>query len=408
MKNSIDLIKADLPSGKKDELEFSFITFKKSNANLNAGDTIVQIASSFYFVTENDMILDVASDFELDKSIFAVGVIDSDENPIGVISRRDLFDRLGKNFGRDLYKNKKAVKFMTPVKAINYIENIYSVAEDLGDSLYHQKVDYHILSTNENKFAGVVSTRDILFFLSEMTQADIKLATKLQGNIVKPSQTEESKNVKIIGTSRMAKGVGGDFYAIKRVDDYRWLFMVCDVTGKGVSASLVSAIVGGMFNMFDKHQSLKKYISKLNNYIQETFMIEKYLTGMFLDFDEKSGLLKFYDMGHSLINIFRNGKCYNLNQKKSAPVGIKKDIGINPNSVYLKKGDRLLVYSDGVSDQRNTQGEFLGDAYIKKIILNHYKEELNEIKERIFTHLDLYRGNLPQSDDITFIIMDYF
>jgi sigma-B regulation protein RsbU (phosphoserine phosphatase) len=71
----------------------------------------------------------------------------------------------------------------------------------------------------------------------------------------------------------MAKEVGGDFYMVKRLDDRRVLLCLCDVSGKGIAASLVTAVLGGIFDTYTAVSSLQVFLKGLNRYIIETFQL---------------------------------------------------------------------------------------------------------------------------------------
>ncbi len=382
-----------------------FITLKKFIPYNNLGDVIVKIASSYYFVNKDDLIDEIASDLEKDQLITTIGVIDEKGYPIGIITRRGLFDILGRNYGREVFKNRTAERVYKKVNSFDSERNIFSIAEEIGDSLYGNSVEYYLLVADHTRFAGVISTIDLLKHLSIMMTHDIKLAVKIQQNIVKQYDEYKSDGIDIIGYSKMAKGVGGDFYSIMNYGN-RWICAVCDVTGKGVSASLVSAIVGGMFSAYDMRMGLKSFILKLNNYISATFKLEKYMTGFFLEYNETNNIAVIYDMGHTMFNIYRNNKCYNVKLNKNLPVGIKPDIPVTRTVFKLHPGDRCVIYTDGIIDQRNSYGEFFGYNRFVRSIGKNLRKSLKYSTDELLKEIDLFRGNYPRFDDITMIAFD--
>ncbi|HOJ64367.1 MAG TPA: PP2C family protein-serine/threonine phosphatase [Spirochaetota bacterium] len=211
----------------------------------------------------------------------------------------------------------------------------------------------------------------------------------------------------------MAKGVGGDFYSIKNIENKKWLMGICDVCGKGISASLISAIVGGMFDIYDfNNKSIEEFISLLNKYIYNTFKLEKYLTGLFIEFEEDSGKIRIFDMGHSLgaSNLYlvrENNIISEITKNYNLAIGLVPDITTNSDLIELKKNDLFIAITDGVTDQRNSIEMEYGIKKFLKIITKNLNNDLKIVKESIFNDIDIFRGNSPQQDDITFLLLKY-
>lgn len=377
------------------------------------GDVIGKISSSFYYVHESVQVDGLANELEKQHHIESLGVVDANQKVIGLVLPGDLFTVLGKRYGRDVYKYAPVSRLMVKVRTFNFHRNIFSVSHELKTELYEKTIRFFLLTTNKGGFGGIFSTKDLLTYMSDITRKDIELAKKLQANIVNDEFLDEGKHLSILGASRMAKGVGGDFYKIYKCGSHRKLVVLCDVSGKGISASLISAIMGGMLSVYDfKKDPIEKFIEDFNSYIYDTFKLEKMVTGLFIYTDEKKGKLTIYDMGHSLgcANMFlireetfkaMKNKNYNLAMGISPIITVKNDV------FALKKNDRLLFITDGFTDQRNSVNEEFGIKRIGKICKKYHKKSLKKMKELLFAGLDSYREVSPQSDDITFILLEY-
>lgn len=374
------------------------------------GESISRICSSFYYINKNSTIEELSIDLDKMENVFTIGVVDDDYNIEGIVVRRELFDKLGKNFGRDIYKRKSVSEVTKKVKIFNSNKNIFGIAEELKNELYQSNILYYALEDDQKEFYGVFSTKDLLMYLSEITQNDINLAKNLQMNIVKDEDYIETANFSAIGASRMAKGVGGDFYTIKKIGEYKWIMAICDVCGKGISASLISAIVGGMFEAYDFNKGLKDFIFYLNKYIYHTFKLEKYLTGLFIEFNEENGKINIFDMGHCMgkSNLFlvRDNKYGILETKNyNLAIGLIEDVTANNDSYTLNKNDLLALITDGVTDQRNTRDEEYGIKNFIRVVIKNSQSDLKKIKDSFFEDIRIFKGTSHQQDDITFILL---
>lgn len=398
--------------GIKDTSEGNILsTIQTNKPFMNLGDSIGKICSSFYYVYKDALVEDLANDLEKLKDVFAIGVVDTDKTVIGIIVRKELYDLLGKNYGRDIYKRKSVERVTRKTRNFNSQKNIFSVAEELKKEIYKTSINYYLITDSERKFYGIFSTKDLLMYLSDITQNDIDLAKKLQGNIVKEQTFISSDKIEIIGSSRMAKGVGGDFYNIKRIDDKRYLLAICDVCGKGISASLVSAVVGAIFDTYDfNNNNIENFIVSLNRYIYNTFKLERYLTAIFVDFYEDKEEFIIYDMGHSLgaSNLYLIKKdSYNLlkTTNYNLAIGLTEDITTNKDVFRLNKNEIVAIITDGLTDQRNSKEEDYGSKRFLELVKNNFDVELLTIKDLIFDDINNFKEESHQQDDITFIML---
>ncbi|MDR2702099.1 MAG: serine/threonine-protein phosphatase, partial [Spirochaetaceae bacterium] len=223
------------------------------------------------------------------------------------------------------------------------------------------------------------------------------------------TNTDEIKQLQVTvdAWSSSAKGVGGDFYFIRKISDNRFFASLCDVSGKGVTAALVVSIVWGFLRSCDMHKGLKKILESLNSSIISSFHLEKYLTGFFLIYDAETRQLQAADMGHSHTLYVRNGQ--NASMKKirgNLPIGIEPDIKPMVYSLPVQDGDTLVIYTDGITEQDNPAGEEFGEerltALVRKAAVQN--KPLSEILPKA---LDNFRQNTPQHDDMTFLLFRF-
>lgn len=375
----------------------------------NFGDAIGKISSSFYYVKSNVKIDDLANKLEKSETIFTLAVVNEKDEPIGIIIRRELFDLLGKKFGRDVYKYKTVDKVLKEVKSFYYEKNIFLVSEELKNELSSQSINYYLLKNKENQFAGIFSTKDLLVYLSEITAQDINLAKKLQSNIVKDELYIKNDKFEMSTISKMAKGVGGDFWTIKKYSETNWVIFLCDVSGKGISASLITAIIGGMFSIYDFKKGLRDFIIKLNDYIAETFNLEKIVNGIFLDLNEITGEMSIYDMAHGYIYLLKNGLFKKIDTgNQNLAVGIMKNIDPKVIKFNLNKNDILVLFTDGIIDQRNANDQEYGMDSITNIFQQNYNLNIDQLNKKILDDINNFKKEYPQSDDLTLLILKFF
>ena len=393
----------------KKEIISGLKTIIKTQKDKQHGEIIGKIASAFYYAKADSSVLEIAEDLEKTNDVQAIGITDQSGHVIGLIGRKNLFDFLSKPFGRDLYHSKTAGEICTECMVYDFQNNIYTIAEEIEDE-HGLKNDIYYAISKQGRFYGIFSTKDILIYLSGITQKDIQLARKLQSNIVKEDLEFENSTFAVCAANRSAKGVSGDFYDLREYSEGRWLFTLCDVSGKGVSASLVTAAIGGLFSAYDFSGGISSFIQRMNSFLLSSFGNEKFVTGVFAELNENSGELTIFDMGHSLIYLLRNGRFFRLNtaQDKNIPLGIADNENSIPSDrIKLEQDDLFMIVTDGLIEQVNESGEQYGSVRFAANVGRYAESGITKIKEEVLKDISRYKGRQPLHDDTTMIILSF-
>lgn len=372
------------------------------------GESIIKLVSSRWYVEADANLLDLADDLSVEQDVQAVGVTDEKGKVTGLINRRDLFDLLSRPFGRDVMRREQVDRVTANEEAIYYDTNIFSVSERMSQFDHRGEVHYFPLKTGSGEFAGVFSSQDLLIYLSDMTQQDISLARAIQNRVVKEFSYLKEADFEMAASSTMAKGVGGDFYTSKNFAPGRWLFSLCDVSGKGVSAALITSALWGTIKAFDNRRGIASLVRTLNDFFITTFELEKYVTGVFFDLNLENGSINIADMGHGLAFILREGKLLKIkSHDKNYPIGVMETISPEVFHYSLKPGDLLILITDGIIEQENARGEAFGLKRLKDFLTSHQQENLKTVRVRLLEEFHAFRKQTALHDDVTFFMLRY-
>ncbi len=371
--------------------------------------SIEKIAHILFYVYENSLITEVVDSFHMmDEEVAAVAVLGKDGKAIGLIEQMELSALLSRPYGRDVLRKKTAGEMAGDVKRYSVDMNIFSVAEEIDEDMKASGISYYLLVDDKNNFRGIFSTRGMLIYLSNLTTQDISIARRLQSRIVREKEYIETENVEIVTCSIPAKGVGGDFYTVHKYNDTNWFICICDVSGKGVAASVLTSVLWGMLSIYDFTRGLKTLVKELNHYIVQTFEGEKFVTAIFLDYNEFTGKTIICDMGHSHIFSYRKDKLFKLKTNLSnLPVGIVPDMEPSLNMFQLQNNDLLFLLTDGLIEQAGIRNKAYSIKRVEKIISEHPNSPLEEIRDNIVTDFNTFRGTKQLQDDLTFVLLQY-
>jgi sigma-B regulation protein RsbU (phosphoserine phosphatase) len=368
-------------------------------------NSIQKLARYFETVCEDETISTLADALDRDRNVAAVCVVDHERRPRGIVKRDRLFLILGKRFGRDLMGGRMVKEVCEEAPVFSGETNILAVSQALSAAMKKEGAEtennYILLSGGDGAFTGMLSFQDLSNYFVDMTNRDIGTASLLQERFLANTGEIKDKRIRVNAWSLPASGVGGDFYCIKNLGETCFFAALCDVSGKGISASLVVSMVWGFLRAHTINRGLGNMLSELNDIMVSTFHLEKYLTGFFLVYDLEKGTLQFADMGHAHEALIRNRSVHRLEKARvNLPIGVELNIKPVICRLRIHSGDALLIYTDGITEQDNPEGEEFGSERLVELAQGCLSGG-KEMEEILPPALEAFRKNVPQLDDMS-------
>lgn len=230
---------------------------------------------------------------------------------------------------------------------------------------------------------------------------EVEIASKIQLESL-PAQVHFNKNIELRAFIKPAKGVGGDFYDYFYVDEDHLAVVIADVSGKGIPASLFmmrsrESIRSACMNEKDLSAVLYKVNNSLCLNNKEGFFVTVFLGVLNI----KTNEFDYISAGHERPFIKRGKECKQLEVESNFVLGLEEDFVYENQSIKLKEGDSMILYTDGLNESINSEKEEFGYENIRKSI-----EKDGEIKQnvaRLLEDLGEFVGSQEQFDDITLL-----
>ncbi|HRX14821.1 MAG TPA: SpoIIE family protein phosphatase [Spirochaetota bacterium] len=244
---------------------------------------------------------------------------------------------------------------------------------------------------------------------SRLLAEQLELAKEIQEGL-NPMGFYNSRGVQIQGYTRAAKGVGGDYFDYIDIDDSRVGVLISDVSGKGVPASLVMVMIRTVFvSSVDQNSTsvqCKNIVTAVNNSLSADFAIDKFATMMFIIFDRASGTLSFTNAGHGPLFCYRaKEKHCTVTTLEGMPIGIVDEASYLQSSTRFDVGDIVVMYTDGITEMRNSNREEYGRTRMQKILMQNCEKSAEEIVKTIIEDVEEFRGETPPHDDMTLVVV---
>ncbi|MFH1350058.1 MAG: SpoIIE family protein phosphatase [Pseudomonadota bacterium] len=245
----------------------------------------------------------------------------------------------------------------------------------------------------------------------ERIESELKIAHDIQMGILPKifPPFPERPEFEIYATIEPAKEVGGDLYDFFFMDDNHLCFTVGDVSGKGVPASLFMAITKTIIKI-KATQGLTpdKVLSRVNQDLALDNPSLMFVTLFLGILDTRTGELEYSNGGHNPPYLLRhNGDLEPLETTKGMALGVMEDFSYQSRKVFLKKGDVLFSYTDGVTEAMNQRGDLFSESRLKKELMVLRNSSLEQITDGIMDKARAFSQGLPQTDDITILILRY-
>ncbi len=236
---------------------------------------------------------------------------------------------------------------------------------------------------------------------------ELKTAEEIQSALL-PGSLPESASAEFGAYYSAQSEAGGDYYDVIELDDGRYAICIADVSGHGVASGLVMAMTRTLLHIYcGKTGSTKKVLEQINTYLKENTASNYFVTMFYGIFSPETGKLTYTSAGHCEGIILREGKVRTLPGGGIALGAAGTDLFSSLaaiNEVTLKKGDYIVLHTDGVDEARNKHGEEYGLERFYASLTANYGCSPHELTDLAVKDLDNFTGDIPRKDDVTLLI----
>lgn len=241
----------------------------------------------------------------------------------------------------------------------------------------------------------------------ERIGSELRIASNIQNGMLPKTfpPYPDLDELALYGTLMSAKEVGGDLYDFS-VRDYRAYFCVGDVSGKGVPASLVMAVTRSLFRSVSARiEDPGQIMSQINNAMSEMNENSMFVTLFIGVLDLHTGNLTYSNAGHCA-PVLLGEKPTPVKMDANIPVGIMADWQFTSQSVTLKPGQTLFIYTDGLTEAENATQKQFGEERMMEILAKSDTTP-RPLIENIIQEVRNFVGQAEQSDDLTMLAVQF-
>ena len=237
-------------------------------------------------------------------------------------------------------------------------------------------------------------------------KGDLEVARDIQLAML-PAGTLEKLDVSACGLTRPANTVGGDFYDILPLPDGRLVIAIGDVAGKGSPAALLMALLLAILRtLVEEALAPQELVCRLNVQVARHAPPSRFITLFYGVFDPSRGTLTYVNAGHlpPFIRRAATGASERLSVTGVA-LGMFEESTFRAESVGLEHGDLLVLYSDGITEAENPDGEPFDEAGLERALNNLSTDDLALAGRAIIAAVERHAQDTRFADDLTILLL---
>jgi sigma-B regulation protein RsbU (phosphoserine phosphatase) len=237
----------------------------------------------------------------------------------------------------------------------------------------------------------------------EMQNQELERAREIQQALL-PRDVPQLAGFDVATAWQPASTVGGDYFDVLRLGGNRLAVCIADVVGKGVSAALLMANVQATVRAFARDsESPARVCSQVNGVLCENIARAKFVTFFYGVLDSDQRTLQYCNAGHPYPIIVSPDSARQL-AESGAVLGVFPDWKYEDSTIRLRTGDRLLLFTDGITEASAADGQEFGEGNLAAIAKKHSASSAGELNKQLLAHVTEYCGGLFQ-DDATLMVI---
>ena len=243
----------------------------------------------------------------------------------------------------------------------------------------------------------------------ERLQSELKIAHDIQMGMI-PTTFPQRQDLDLFASMTPAKEVGGDLYDFI-IEGDELFFIIGDVAGKGVPASLYMAVTRTLFrNLAGNYQSAANIVREMNHAIASTNDTYVFVTIFVGVLDMKTHFLTYCNAAHNApVMISTEGECSLLEVDTNLPIGVEDHYNYQEQQVDFPPGSALLLYTDGLTEamyfSNDGSRKLFGEQRVLHDVEKNSKASAIEVIDFLKQHVAVFADGTEQSDDLTMLFV---
>lgn len=280
---------------------------------------------------------------------------------------------------------------------------------DSSDPAVQFSVDHLGLSSAVANLTAIKTDNLRLFDAAVARSAldkELALAGEIQAGLL-PGESYAFNTLACAGTHVSCEEIGGDYYDFIPLGEDVLTVTIADVTGHGPSSALLMVACKTMLTtLVDIGVPLVERVGRLNQYILHHSSVSQFITFFHAEIDIRAKTLSYCNAGHNPpMLLSQDGPVQKL-PPVTPPLGIAA-VSFESETVRFEPGTRLVMYTDGVTEAANPDGELFEEQRLESLLTKHRRQDAGALKDTVMAAVFGFSAGSRQCDDVTLAVVEF-
>jgi phosphoserine phosphatase RsbU/P len=238
----------------------------------------------------------------------------------------------------------------------------------------------------------------------ELQEQDLERAREIQQALL-PKKIAQVPDFEVVAAWEPARVVGGDYYDVIRLSETKLGICIADVVGKGVSAALLMANVQATVRAYASEQAAPSWLCRrVNEVLCSNLATDKFVTLFYGILDAEARTLRYTTAGHLPPLLVHRDGGHEALREGGAVLGVFRDWSFREGLAQLRPGDRVFLFTDGITEAMRADGEEFGEAGVLRAAIAGDECSPVDVKERLLAAVNEF-CNSQLHDDATLLLI---
>jgi sigma-B regulation protein RsbU (phosphoserine phosphatase) len=320
------------------------------------------------------------------------------------------------NYARDTTSGQEGLDLLSRVQAVDstlpiVVMTAWGSVELAVEAMRRGVRDFVLKPWENNRLLAILRTQIEMGHTLRKTQLlkteqerELVEARSIQRRLL-PNEIPQIEDYKISAAWRPARTVSGDYFDVLKFNDHKAALCIADVSGKGMPAALLMSNVQAAVKAFASETiSPSELCAKVNHVVSSSTGEDKFITFFYCVVDAEQKKLVYTNAGHNAAMLFRRDGSLIRLEPGGAVLGPFPNWNYTNEEIDLEHGDRLLLFTDGVTELRNSAGEEFGEERLIELLTENRDLDAEALRDRIVEAVMSFSGGEFQ-DDATLLVL---
>ena len=237
-------------------------------------------------------------------------------------------------------------------------------------------------------------------------EEELVVARRIQRQFL-PASLPQTQRYGMAALNLQTKQVGGDYYDLVELGDGQFLVVIVDVAGKGIPAALLASMVqASIRTQADLANPVCRIMTRLNRLVHDATPEDRFATCFLARIGGDRSTVQYANAGHNYPIVLPAAGGWRYLEEGGIPLGITPGFEYGETAMSLAPGDSLLLYTDGITDARNLEGEDYGEERLIRLAERLPRDlTADEIVRTVADEVSRFTAGAEQADDITLVAL---